>query len=218
MTDIIEDSEYIDKVGVEVECGVSARAVISGFSQEYDGSIETEGFEKVEYISDPPHGSAEDLRDKLETLYKFIADVNDSMGLHIHTSLQENQYYYYLAEMKFVKLFNTEVRESELYEDYDRLKTRDEGNQYCRRINDRKKLKQMLQGSGRYNRINFEAKQKHGTIEFRLFPAMRNAEDVMKAVKIVHDSVHSYLGDRLYADKFESNIEIEDKKEEVIHV
>lgn len=212
-------NQYIDKVGVEIEAATDLRPDINGTEIHYDGTVlSNDGWDQeLEYVTDP-FEDIEELMDRVRVIYRYVREVNDSMGLHIHTSLTDEQYHYFLAEMKFIKVFNTILRESDLYEEYRRLRQRDEHNDYAKKIEQKSKIKKMILGMNqyRYSRINWVAKKDHGTLEFRIFPAVNTAEDVRRAIDIVVEAITVYLDNQLYTDSYEVK-ELEKEEELEVH-
>jgi hypothetical protein len=154
----------------------------------------------------------------LKALYDIILEINASMGLHIHISLNNDRDYYRLASLKFHNWFIDRLKDTDLWNDCARLRKRVRDNDihpmnrditygyYCQPINSNWTIdKQLKRRSQKYRRITF-MKRKYDTIEFRLFPAMENPEKVMEAIDIVTTSINAYLRQGLYSDTVEAEL------------
>jgi hypothetical protein len=216
---------------VEIECGIDDRTThteraIRQFESVHDGSLQTDKphAKHTEYVSNPV--DYKDGLNKLETsiqqLYGIILEINASMGLHIHISLNNDRDYYRLASVKFHNWFIDRLKDTDLWNRSARLRKRvynDDIHPYnahrdygyfCRPINNSLDIDVQLKRRARkYRRITF-MKGKYDTIEFRLFPAMENPEDVMEAIDIVTTSINAYLREGLYSDTLESNLSSDD--------
>jgi len=146
------------------------------------------------------------------------------MGLHIHVSLNNDRDYYRLASLKFHNWFIDRLKDSDLWTRNRRLRKRVRNNDihpfssdqsygfYCRPINNNWTIdKQLKNRREKYRRITF-MKGKYDTIEFRLFPAMETASDVMDAVDIVTTSINSYLRQGLYSDTLQAELSTDSVK------
>jgi hypothetical protein len=186
----------VNQIGVEIEGGFrSSDEEYTGFDCESDGSVScTRGYER-EYVSHP-HKDLVSLERHLKELYGGVIEINSSMGLHVHVSMKDNTHYWKLSSMKFYKWFVQELTNSNLYRNNSTLRTRLAGNRYCQKINNSETIDDQLmqtdKGGSRYHVINF-CKNYHGTIEFRIFPAMNTHTEVMEAIKFVVSSVNKYL-------------------------
>lgn len=203
----------IDKIGVEIECGVEpvdgGAPSFEAFDYTRDGSVETgTGIKSAEYVSDPfPWPEQEDeMADAVETVYAHIGEINSSMGLHVHASLQNDYYYYALSSQRFHDWFMDRLASHDLYDDYDRLRQRmsgGNGSHYCKPIQTPNRIDEMLRGRGgrseKYRAISYQ-KGKYDTMEFRIFCAMEYAEDVMAAVRLVADSIETWLDNGHHTD------------------
>lgn len=140
------------------------------------------------------------------------------MGLHIHVSLNNDRDYYRLASLKFHNWFIDRLKDSDLWdrcprlrkrvwnEEYHPFDTDHSYGHYCRPLNNNWTIdKQLKRRAHKYRRITF-MKGKYDTIEFRLFPAMENPEDVMDAIDIVTTSINAYLRQGLYNDQIEATL------------
>lgn len=227
---------FIDKVGIEVECGVTNRTSIDGFNVHGDGSlrrssenrrlrdiaeIPAESGESVtlsEYVSNPvsyPEGIEEVLEPGLDTLYSdYINDINPTMGLHIHVSLNKEVYYRRLQSKKFEDYYLEKMENSDLADKVEELRRRlnDNGrgrSNYCQKHpngkNIDKQLGKISGGGGRYYHLNFSNRRRsRNTIEFRTFPAMPSKDCVLEAVELVTTAINGYL---LKGDWFRSKTE-----------
>jgi hypothetical protein len=146
------------------------------------------------------------------------------MGLHIHVSLNNDRDYYRLASVKFHNWFIDRLKDSDLWKRNRRLRKRvrdDDLNpmntdvsygHFCRPIENNWTIdKQLKRRSQKYRRITY-MKGKYDTIEFRLFPAMETASDVMDAVDIVTTSINAYLRQGLYSDTLQAELSTDSVK------
>lgn len=201
--------KWIDKVGIEIECAVSEVHEVGGFKVCHDGSISSGDGYAREYVSEPhayPGGLAA-LTRRVENLYELVSEINESMGLHIHLSLRDDFYYFALSSKRFHDFFLERVRESELFERNPRLRSRLVETRWARKIEDPSAIDEMLRGTGKYYAVNYR-KDKYGTIEFRIFPALETAADVMEAVELVTTSVNAYLQRKEYVTEVEEAVEV----------
>lgn len=218
---------WINKVGIEVECGIDDRTtkserIIPHFNSVYDGSVQTNKStaKPTEYVSEAVNYPEEltSLRGSVQELYTIISEVNASMGLHIHVSLNNDRDYYRLASLKFHNWFINRLKDSDLWNDCDRLRKRVYNDTmhpfnrdynygyYCRALKNNWTIDgQLKDRSYKYRRITF-MKRKYDTIEFRLFPAMDRPEQVMEAIDIVTTSINAYLRKGLYNDELEASL------------
>jgi hypothetical protein len=146
------------------------------------------------------------------------------MGLHIHVSLNNDRDYYRLASLKFHNWFIDRLKDSDLWNSCPRLRKRVRNEQrhpfdpdstyghYCRPLNNNWTIdKQLKRRSQKYRRITF-MKGKYDTIEFRLFPAMDSAEDVMEAIDIVTTSINAFLRQGFYNDTLQAELSTDSVK------
>lgn len=221
---------WINRIGVEIECAVDttlskSRKQVPGFSYEYDGSIRTEqsDSEKVEYVSNQieyPEG-IEDLANNVERIYDNISEMNASMGLHIHVSLNKDIHYFRLASLNFHNWFIDRLKDSELWDECPRLRQRVRNRNthpyhrdrrygfFCKPLTDNSTIDSQLSSHReKYRRITY-MKHKYGTVEFRLFPAMQKPEHVIEAVDFVTTAINAYLRQGLYTDKVSTTAEVD---------
>lgn len=218
---------WINKIGIEVECGIDDRTTnrernIPHFNSTYDGSVQTNKStaKSTEYVSEAVKYPEEvkDLNDSVEELYTIISEINASMGLHIHVSLNNDRDYYRLASLKFHNWFINRLKDSNLWNDCDRLRKRVYNEDihpfnpdynygyYCRALNKNWTIDEQLKNrSYKYRRITY-MKGKYDTVEFRLFPAMDRPEQVKQAIDIVTTSINAYLREGLYNDELEASL------------
>lgn len=230
-----DDSLWIDKIGVEIEIGVDQDAPLEQrkvplFRETGDGSLRSEEphTDLVEYVSDPvdyPTG-IQDLKGSVRQIYSNAVDINYSMGLHIHVSLNRPQHRLRLASTEFEKFFIEYLVDSKLWDaqpprgsDIWRLKRRvlDDREHpayngqgyahYCQPIGDSYIIDRQLNGGGeKYRRIRFHSYDTP-TVEFRLFPAMETAENVFKAIDVVTKAINKYLREGRYMDGHQAELQ-----------
>lgn len=125
----------------------------------------------LEYVTHPLICGSEQSERNIEKIFSLLDTYhkkghfhyNKTMGMHIHFSF-EPKLPSEIWSIEFVRYFEKQVRRTfpGIYS------TRTNGT-YCKRLRDEKEVSQ---GTNRYREINFRsAFNKHGTIEFRLFPA-----------------------------------------------
>jgi len=221
---------WIDQLGVEIECAIdntlsNSSKQVSGFSLEHDGSIRTtkNQAEKAEYVSnriDYPEG-IDTLSENVVDLYERVVEINASMGLHIHTSLNRDLDYYRLASLNFHDWFIDRLKDSDLWNECPRLRKRVRNREYhphqtdrrygffCRPLTDNSLIDTQLKSHReKYRRITY-MKHKYGTVEFRLFPAMESPEKVVEAVEFVTTAINSYLRQGLYTDTVTTTVDVD---------
>lgn len=149
------------------------------------------------------------------------------MGLHIHVSLNRDGDYYRIASKKFHDWFTDRVIDSELYDKNRRLRERIRNNKvnprnrditmgyFCKSISSSHTIDSQLRSRrSKYHRITY-FKDKYDTVEFRLFPAMDNHNDVIEAVDLVTTSINKYLREKKYTEKLEDELKVD---QEVKHI
>lgn len=213
--------KWINRIGVELEIEVDRDAdgripTIDGFNATSDGSIRScDGGDAVEYVTEPfeyCNAGVPELEAGVRRLYEeHNARANATMGLHMHVSFNRRFYYYALASMRFYQHFMDHVRASDLWDRNARLRERAEGVQYAQPIQSHTELDYSLKrtpgGSRRYRHFIYRPNME--TIEFRLFPAMDSARDVLAAVDIVTAAINSYLAAKKYELDEELVVEVQ---------
>jgi len=219
--------QWINKVGVEIECGVHpdhAHDEFPGFTNTSDGSLRDNGERTAcrEFVSEAHDypSQMEDLELGLNDVYEIINEINESMGLHIHVSFTKDEYYYRLASKKFENFFLDRLQQTDLWENNAALRKRVKGNAenavtgrdadyFCRETNPEHIDEQLKRTGGsnlKYRRIVF-FKQKYDTVEFRLFSAMETAEEVMQAVDFTTRTINAYMQNTEYTQQTEINVD-----------
>lgn len=214
---------FIDKVGIEVECGTDGNLIpenVPNFRKTRDGSLRAAHRERrfrehakrlpeqgrdvalQEWISEPHEWTDEKdrLRSGLDQIYSHIIDINPTMGLHIHVSLNKEIYYQRLQSQKYQDYYIDRIKDSDLYERDDALKRRinDEGlgrSNYCEKHADADNMHQNIHGSGRYYHLNFSNRNRssRNTIEYRTMPAMDSPSDVLDAITLIATTINGWL-------------------------
>lgn len=225
--------KYVDKFGIEVEGAWTDVPSLSLFSEETDPSIEaSEGFNRemvsrpIEYNSNHQY----DLWNQLKTLYEYKAEINSSMGLHVHVSTVKDGYYPFLTNEKFARYFTKYVADN-LYKFKGKNKKRltrrlrtsrassNDPHYFCQSYHEPKDLTKNLQGMGRYKKVNFtNVGRRKNTIEFRVFPAMENVSGIKKAYKIATGAINSFLQYERPPVEIESRTGVESNSMESIEV
>lgn len=211
------EAESLNAFGVEIECAVdpvwrddpqTSHPIM--FRATRDGSINSGEGSCVEYITDPIEICRfDEFVSQTEELYEHIWDINSSMGLHIHISANEEDGYSLdlIKSYRFYEYFMGHVYNSELYENNTTFQNRMEENGYARDMDEDDIARSSAYRGDRYRRINFHALRSHGTVEFRLFPAMETAEEVAEAVSMVCTLTDEWIQDERF--EFTNSVEAE---------
>jgi len=201
--------KYIDKFGLEVEGAWTGTPSLPLFRYVSDGSLRSSEGIKKEYVSEPicyDSNHQYELWNQLEVLYRHKAEINKSMGLHIHVSTVKDGYYPFLTNRKFADYFREYVVDN-LYkfkgENKARLKRRlrtdrprgsSDPHYYCREYQNSTDLTKNLWGNNRYRKVNFtNVGRSKNTIEFRVFPAMTDVSGIKKAYRVATGAINSFL-------------------------
>lgn len=224
--------EFIDRIGIELEAGVGSRSDLPHFhyfNVTRDGSLRFRDrtVDNVEFVSRPINypEKTSNLGDSVNRLYQYIEEVNDSTGLHVHVSFNQDADYQRLASKQFHDWFTDQLRDSELWRvrrlqarvrDYEESYESVIGHscgRYCQAISEADTIDRQLRnggavGSNRYYRMAF----RDSTVEFRLFPAFEEPSNVMKAVEFTTEKIREYLERELYKDQFSTSAKTDGEK------
>jgi hypothetical protein len=210
------------KFGVEIETvvpdGVDYRAIAENLNVDYkgDGSIESGYEDGVEFVTKPLGYNAmtRTITTLCNELQRQEVKVNRSCGLHIHAS---NKRFFSVRYLRH--LTNTWIAiEDVLYltQPSSRL-----GNSYCKRLlskyvhNDMFNAKEAKNIIGcaddwdRYTALNFNALEKHGTLEVRLFAGTVSAEKIkayLELVRAIYSWVMTEYDEATVKDLFKSTL------------
>lgn len=235
--------QFIDKIGIEVEGGYDpewdAPRHFGAFQRTGDGSLRSKhgDSDKYEYVSEPikfPDGM-DDLEADLRRLYENIIDINMSMGLHIHFSINKEGWLHRLCSERFADFMWARIEMSDLFDNNHRLRDRmamsdytDVENPHPGRTNyseknNRKDIDNALHNNrrgARYRCVNYSAIEKQKTIEIRMFPAMATPDQVIEAVQIVAETVNAFYMQKRYRDgiKGELSLNKDDLKQKNIQL
>lgn len=222
----MEDIESLWKFGVEIECGASSdlahdRSMLPPiYSPVTDNSMScSEGYGK-EYISRPMlMEEIEMFINQTEELYDMIVEMNSTMGLHIHVSANTEEGYSMdlIKSFRFYEYFMDIVKSSDLYQDSERFQERMDDCRWCHPMDEDVLAANVDRNEERYQRINYRPLRHQGTVEFRLFPAMDTAEEVVRAVKLTCNAIDSWIQDEKYEFTSETSCSSE-KGEKVVTV
>lgn len=201
-------SRYINKFGLEIEGGWSVIPDIPHFHTDPDPSLEGGARHLTEFISEPikyNSDHSEPIWEQVERLYEYNSEMNSSMGLHIHVSLNKDGYYPFFTTKKFTEYFREYVSDN-LYKfqgkNKERLRRRlstssashGDPHYFCKAYRHYSDLDKNLRGRGRFRKVNFSnLRRSRNTLEFRVFPAMTKASAVKKAYRITTGAINSYL-------------------------
>ena len=217
--------KWIKKIGVEIECAIENdiyheidKGYINpdGFEMGGDGSINSDEGCCVEFRS-LPTSSLPILLKRLKKLYKYIVEINKTMGLHIHISLKQDDYYYRLCSKRFYDFFFDKLTHSNIYKRNKELRNRiNKNNHYAQKIKKYKVIDSQLVDfdDDRYRIINF-CKSKHGTIEFRIYPAMKTAEEVLEAIEFTIKVVSEWIKEKKYLRRAVNELTLKKRDERV---
>lgn len=180
--------EKEDKVDIDISVDDGK---LEGTVKETEDEIENDDELPIEWVSDEIDiEDIDELKENIRKLYQnAILYVNESMGLHFHVSFKNVAEYEALESKEFEEFFIQKLKESNI-DIEERL-----NNKYCSEWNDgdiEKAKKGERETKCRHRAINLYAEADHGTIEFRIFPAMDSAEDVIRALDVLLDIIREY--------------------------
>jgi hypothetical protein len=157
-----------------------------------------------ELIPEEPYSDPEDLEKWIVKYYP--AAVNETCGMHVHTSFKSIKHYNNLMEEEFYLFFlenmNKFIKTYEGFEQYpidkERFKSRLNGeNRFTTKVFIPDYQCKKFKGNYyRYTQLNFSYKV-HNTIECRLFPMFIRVETALDAVKVLIKTYCDYL-DKIY--------------------
>lgn len=222
---IIPMARYIDKIGIELELGIDREdgdsPSVPKFRITHDGSINCSGIDcdtNREYVSVPCDYKADWMNDDMNELDSAItrlyndhnAQTNSSMGMHLHMSFYKDYYRYAIASEDFIEYFEEEIKESDLYSEYQLLRERLRGNNsYAKKVREDDLQRAInrggASGSSRYRHFIYRS----GTVEFRIMPGLDSAKDVRRAVDLLTSIVNSYLYNKRHEFEESDSIETE---------
>jgi hypothetical protein len=194
------------KYGVEIECYLKNSTPQQGenYNLTTDGSLRLGSFSNSGGQMMEIRVGPADYKMTVKTvkdLYKnYVKGVNDSCGLHIHISRPDNDLNAFCS-FAFYKYFMKRIFEL-LPEHTEALKAR-MSNTHCRELSLDEMKSIMYDGvSSRFDRykiINWHAYRRHGTVEFRIFPAMEKASGAVKCINTVTRIVNEWIEGEMYA-------------------
>lgn len=131
-----------------------------------------------------------------KAIKKRIAEVNNSMGLHIHISFSKKKNYYKLCSWDFVNYFQNEyIRKFKTPREIERTT-----NHYCKFYRDKRAFciasaVQLASNTKneRYWAVNFNAYPLYKTIEFRVFPSTKKVKEFKAYIRFVKSVVYTFL-------------------------
>jgi len=225
-----KEYEAMNKFGIEVECAVDHdyyedQVHPNTFDVTGDPSLNSsEGYCR-EYVSHPLTADEETISsfaDDVQALYDFgITDINSSMGLHIHVSVQDDYHPGLLKTYRFYEFFMQHLENSDLYESSEPLRLRMEGVRHSEPFSGEDEFASHSApdgSSGRYRHINYNALRRHGTIEFRVFPALQQADYVMEAIGITLTACNQWLINNNWEVSSSFSGEVTEQEERVLTV
>lgn len=204
------------KIGVEIECIVKSDKIETvrriaerkgwewsgdGSIREYDYATET----SIEFKSKPYKVDELDaFFDDVKEIYEY-ARVNDSCGLHMHLSFENISNYYKLLCWKFVdsfqKSYETEFTSAVEVE----RKTKSYSKFFNGESDFSAKVRHQLRygkhdmkPQSRYQCINFNAYNRYGTVEFRIFAAANGITKFKNYVKFLLGNVETFLSNETF--------------------
>ncbi len=212
----------INKIGFEIE-GEFSQELATNIRNDFRGNFKGDGsidgccghLTSMEFASDPY--SVRSFLPKVKKLFLLLKRKrtqgeyhwNDSCGFHIHVSfapkIPEE-----IVSREFVKYFNSEMARVFSKEWKDR-----KDNTYCVGINHTDEHLAGLEGGGRYYSVNIcSALARHGTIEFRIFPADSGLQ-MFKYLHFTIKTIKDFIADQdsILNRKFAVNFERKVKKE-----
>ena len=218
-------ARYIKKIGIELEVGTfydenGNVPTFNKFNVTHDGSINTTGLSAEtarEYVSVPVSFKSDwenpemrELEDSIYELYNHAGvEVNSSMGLHVHVSFYQDFFKTALFCKEFNELLLQKVKESELYDKYDTLHERMDGERRYAKPVTNESMQNSLDSAGASRYRHFTNRSQ--TVEFRLFPAMKTHKEVKRAVQIITESINSFLYSKDYELEAVEELKLESK-------
>lgn len=190
-------SGLINKMGVELE-GLWSY-IPHNERLEDDGSVEFDdgGDNYIGEIVSSKHDTLEGLLEWVRRTYPD--ETNETCGMHIHISLNTKLAYSQLMSDKFNRYFMRQVRKwakQHNITDENFWNRFNGNNDYCYRVESERDFDGQVQatdkGGDRYKMLNFTFNYL-GTLECRLFPAFGDPSESLKAIRLFHDIVDSYL-------------------------
>jgi hypothetical protein len=200
----------IDKIGIELECGIPERKLLEletycndeGFQFKRDSSIrgldeEIKGREIATnpfIITDIPQ-----IKKTFNVIYKdYIGQVNYSTGMHIHLSFTEQGDYNALFSRRFLTYFRKSLRDK--YKDNEPLMKRMDGSIFKEnhtrnwaKSRYRKEYFMKTSFNDRYKMVNFASIRRHNTVEFRIFDTPQKSEKVIEYLAFLINRVEEFL-------------------------
>lgn len=211
-------TKNIVSLGLELEGGVTQNhldAICRKFKRaehESDGSVNVEWETRAELITDAEikYWSTSMLRLRQFVRYvfhdRFMFRQNNSCGNHIHVRFKDMK--------KAVAVFSYEPTRKKFARAYKRFATQRDAkylyrlnNRFCSpRTSDDDVIDQIETKDGkshsRYHAINLNSANLYGTIEFRIMPHMRDADELLDAINWLVKTVDKLLNEDL---EIESN-------------
>lgn len=214
----------INKIGVELEATIledSNPTHPTDWKIVSDGSIHSNhsNGKAVEFVTKPLDTMG--LIQTLRKIEKNVIEVNQSMGFHVHFSFKNPADYERLLSKRFFSYFVRKTKQWATKNDDKKLLARF-NNHYCK-TRTTKNIESVLQeqyraeskNSCRYYALNF-AKNQHGTLEIRLFPARKRGN--YKYVRVARDIIEEWLTEKKYFEGIEEKITIEETQEAIYNV
>ena len=211
-------ADRIDKLGLEIECGVEIKCDKNGeitkrlkpdqltfFKLASDGSIGTNNrrtSEPVELVSIPLNPA--DVDKAIDEAYKHINEINNTMGFHVHMSFKKDEDYWKTTTKKFF----THIVDSAKEEYPEWIKGRFSGKWCVPKITEKEmdiQIKASDKNGCRYKALNY-CKGLHNTIEFRFFKATQDKEEAKKWVSWLTDTVEGWLDENDEVKTFRKQI------------
>lgn len=186
----------IDRVGLEIEGEWTAEGAEEmrwkGVQFKRDGSISSQdGGMAWELVTAPKRPNKRlfmflDKLDKVERAggYKY----NETMGFHVHMSFSNGKTHYpfevWSKQFNAYFLYKLEKQFPQVWESR-------KNNRYCRAYKHRSDA-EVAEPHSRYQAVNYQAYGKHGTVEFRIFPA-DSAVNMRKYLEFTIETVRGFL-------------------------
>lgn len=128
----------------------------------------------------------------MQKIGKYIREVNESMGYHIHFSFNEFDKYILLLSCDFLKKFKRFLKK----EFDDEVKKRFNNN-YCREIKNYKNfMLKCLYNYSRYYFINYRAWERHKTFEVRILNMRQDFKILTQYTKKILDFIYNYVKEK----------------------
>ena len=185
--------KYINKIGLEIEsCWlILPKSKLIDEIKEDGSLIYSEGHSNhyLYEITSKPLANMTEIKKFLNVVKTNYCEngINKSMGFHIHISFKKKYCYSLVFSRDFVKYFLEKLKEKFPIE-FEKRKN----NGYCLARYHTRYFYLDVSSLDRYKAINYNAYDRHGTLEIRIFP-MNKVEKLLEYVKFTIETIESFI-------------------------